>query len=946
MAVPSNRKHTRIQIMPLCVAQKAADLPQETQRHRTTLKIPWRTIAEAVVQLVILAVGATISIQARRKFFVYLFSFMAVPQLYFIVTRFKECGPTTARLNDGTKDAPSSEWLSGPPDVDTELKTAFAESLIRQAIVEEFVSFRSDLDHFQKSSLEREDTRNTVVSQAVSSLDASVLSLRDQLERRDQMRPEVPYATLQELETLKARLNLYERENASLKQQLRNLQFMYEETLRNADKARKDAQDASFRELTAREELAIAQIRIVHLDELTNRLDRAEARSMELEEELLDRTREKEGLKLSADDANRRVARVENVSKMLREKLQKMTGRASAGEQDALSEDNVDDSEQRLWQRRLRNRGNLGRNSVVYQELLRGSKESLIKEWPSNPLGSDASKEEKNEALEGLPADGGFSGKGSRMLQSAPTPGGPEKALRMSEAPAEAVFSFSRGEFEKGGIASTDSSTIHKTITENELFPDGKGSAQESDSADEDKDVRTFKKEELNENVPETDKSAIEGKQESGGNLRVPKASGQHQGLDSQSFSPNRTRSSESYMEWLQESSWKRKDGGKTKTIPRPRLPVPSEPQSADMSSGYQKGAVEPATLDEDGSLNQTRSETADGISSSVDVRGIPETFDTEEGECNTANTNGSLENERTDSEDASSRAERSNHSLETDVQEQEVQSLPTSNTTAERDSQAEARVNGATHEEGLSLKAPFGDQEKVKKSSNTRYKPNVPSSIVKIVSNKVTNAHELIEKGRKEGISISEASSFLKQAKTILEECLRLSVLRMEIEAALGECLVVWAKLDLRDERARWLTWKALEYLTRCVKALPNNEKALFNSALCNALFGALSSHEVAVHHQYAAAQQFDRLLQINPNAQVAAYNGGLAYLYLARSYVAFERDKKADIQKYFELSIERFAKGVMLNPLDTRNASYLDTARNEMKGFLEGDEVTQLPV
>ncbi|KAI0562472.1 hypothetical protein FGB62_59g026 [Gracilaria domingensis] len=960
--------HTAVQIQPHCIAQNVADLPRDSHSKSVVHRFPWRPLAETIIQVAILTLAAVVSIHARLKIFVYLFCVLAVPQLLFIVTRFQAFINVVfgrdARFHKGSP----SDKLSESASFDVSEQPRFVGSVVRKTITEELGSLRAELTNFEKVAIEREEFRNLSIAQALSSLNESVLILKEDMERRDQMHPSIPYETLQELESLKTRLSFFERENASIKQQLKASQLNYEETLRSAAKARKEAEDACFRELSAREELAVAQSRILHMDELNDRLDRAESKSMQLQEELLTRAREREGFKLSADDANRRVTRMENVANMLREQLQKLSGNSSSDAQDAPVDEDEEDLQKQFWQKRLRNRGNLGRNSVVYQELLRGSRESLSKEWPSDPLGRGTSaKKEKNQALEGLPADGGFASKNLKMLESATNLANDKKILGMSGAPSQGAFSFSRSEFEEGNRRiATDKSGAREDINVNELFP--KAEDLSGKPASETRDNVTDPPQEISK------QSDVSGSQETLAETSNPaqteKAAPGDQKLKLMGQSSQHGEKSGSYMQWLEKVS----QNVSKEPSPRQLSDLTSESRAEKRASAAYRfpltGESQP-----DMPLQSQKGSTIGGSRASTQGNG-------EMGKL-ISNTGSTQDSNQTIKQADGAQSYGEDTFCETSKNENRVRQPPKRDGNGQALSTLSESSKGTRDDSNPSpsgtkpfaKEPPLGNEKTLRpfeegmsaREENNQQKSSVPqddvslsstygqvvedsgqaddnsrgsNSITRTVSSKIADAQTLIEKGRSDGISVSQASSFLEQAKSILEECLKLNTLRSEVEATLGECLVAWAKLDLKDQKARWLTWKALEHLSRSVKAQPSNEKALFNSALCNALFGALSTHELAVRHQYAAAQQFDKLLKLNPSAQVAAYNGGLAYLYLARSNIAYDGENKSVIEKYFVLAIERFAKGVMLNPHDPRNAAYLETARNEMKNFMEREQ------
>ncbi|CAN8067933.1 unnamed protein product [Agarophyton chilense] len=964
--------YTTVRIEPHCIAQKAADLPRKPQENPVVYRFPWNLLAEAVVQVAILTLAAVVSIHTRLKGFVYLFCVLAVLQLILIVSRFQKVAKGAFGRDERFRKDSSMEWVP-EASVDVSAKPNSLRSIIRKAISEELGLFRSELLCFEKLSIEREESRNLSISQALSSVNESVLTLKGDMERRDQLRPSVPYATLQELESLKTRISLFQRENASIKQQLRASQLNYEEVLRNAAKTRKETEDALFRELSTREELAIAQSRIIHLDELTDRLDHAETKNMELQEELLTRAREQERFKLSADDANRRVARVENIVNILREKLKKLSGNSPSGGQDEPVDDNLEDSEKRFWQKRLRSRGNLGRSSVVYQELLRGSKESLAKEWPSNPLGRKFSaKEEKNEAFEGLPADGGFASKDFKMLESAPNLEGARKVLGMSGVPSQGAFSFSRDEFEQSDRdTKNDTSRAENRINVNELFPEAEEVPDEFSTEVQDGLETPFEEKAEQSDSSEAQNTGIQTSK----HTRTEKTNTEGeriQSLENGSFRAGTT--SGSYMRWLEKASQQRSTpqsrttsnltpesndrkptDSSTSHFPSAGRPQSDEPiKVADQGTG---GVIEPQPQD------SSRTERA-----TIHAGSVQETIQLAENGGDRSPLFGEVDffeealnkdvvkGSQTPQKNTQSSRGPSRSQDGTSASQDESQTSESNKTfSTARVSPASEKASFDTVAENMTDKSKEGNaiQDDVLRASKPTQtvdpgKVNVkrggPNSVTRIVSSKIAEAQELIEKARSDGISISHASSLLEQARSVLEECLRLNCLRPEVEATVGECLVVWAKLDLKDQRAREFIREGLQYLSRSLEAQPNDEKALFNSALCNALYGALSTHEIAVRHQYVATQQFDKLLKLNPSAQVAAYNGGLAYLYLARSNIAYEGKDRGVIEKYFKLAIERFGKGVALNPQDPRNAAYLDTARNEMENFLGREENTTL--
>lgn len=433
----------------------------------------WVVVGEAAVQIAIIALAITVSVQARRKFFAYLIAFLSVPQL----------AGTTRRLlkpaGANTEARAAEEFVQNEADVadekddetssDSELElnaasSALAEKAVEEAalaqskmlslsirsvVSEEIESLRYAMQQVEQSAIERENSRNFAVADAVASLDTNMRSLRRSIETRNQVESSASFPLVSELELVKSRLKRSEQEKTELEVRLGAAEANFEEAKRAGARARQEADEAASRELILRTELATVSSRLLRLDEVTERLRRIERRNDELEEQVISGTREQEGWKQSVEDAEQRLERIQNISNVLRKKLEGLTGRftESSSRKGSPRDESPQEAEERFWQKRMQSRGNLGPDSILYEELLGRSKSGSGKIWPSDPLGSK--KKEQKPPIAGLPADGGFGGGenpsslGGKDVQEA------QRRLGAQASEAERIFSFSRGEFDE-----------------------------------------------------------------------------------------------------------------------------------------------------------------------------------------------------------------------------------------------------------------------------------------------------------------------------------------------------------------------------------------------------------------------------------------------------------------------------------------------------------------
>lgn len=344
---------------------------------------------------------------------------------------------------------------------------------VRAVVAEEVGSLRYTLEQVEHSAVQREQVRNASIAQAIASLDGGIRALRRVMETRNQLEGAAPFTLVSELEVMKEKLKQEEMEKAELELKLKIAEESFEAMKRGGERARREADEALHKGMLLRHQVASLEGRVARLDELTERLERAEKRNDELREMVVGEAREKEDLRNRAGDAERKVVRVENIVSLLRERLKSFVRpREEDGETDLGETDT--EKEQRFLERRLRRSQSFGAGSLLYRELLgKDSEEKVGKEWPESPLDRNREEKRRRAQLEGLPPDGGFGGpdefadgageqerieKAGEELRSLPSTG------------VDTIFSFSRGEFDESNVPTKN--VVQQKMETDTLLPE------------------------------------------------------------------------------------------------------------------------------------------------------------------------------------------------------------------------------------------------------------------------------------------------------------------------------------------------------------------------------------------------------------------------------------------------------------------------------------------
>lgn len=462
-----------------------SQLLRSDSRHNKSLLVPrsssiWLIVLETSLQVAVIALAVMVSIQARKKALSLALGFLSIPALITSAARIFRARASVlepaldVEVTDEGKEhevAPSSsgdaELVKSTVEVDVkehQLSVPQNELLatsMKSALSEEMNSLRYFIEQFQKATIQREQARNASIADAIVALNGDIRSLRRSIDTRNQVDATAPFSIVSELELVKSRLKETETFKGDLEMQLKATEVNFDEAKRAREQARRQAEEAANREFTLRAELATVSSRLQRLDDVTERLERAEQRNDELREQILSRTAEQESLRQSAEDAERRVLRVENISQVLRNKMQEITGRGAELFKDAKEdrrEMSPEEQESEYWMKKLRSRGNLGPDSIVFDDLINGKKRAP-KIWPSDPLGAQQRRKEPSPRVESMPPDGGFGGEQSPSLAPGSSTPGEDKML--PSVPAnEKIFSFSRGEFNRSADSDIDPLSI------------------------------------------------------------------------------------------------------------------------------------------------------------------------------------------------------------------------------------------------------------------------------------------------------------------------------------------------------------------------------------------------------------------------------------------------------------------------------------------------------
>lgn len=443
----------------MAAAAVGAEGEAKQKSRRSRERATWQFFTETAIQISITGLAIAASVIAKARLFAFTSAFLYLPQLFLALRRFRrelEVG-SVAEIDSQSREERRLEAMEAMEAKEKQInESLLASAAIRGSITSEVDTLRYAVEQMETSTIQREQARNRSIADALASLDESIRAVRRTVETRNQVESAAPFALVAELETSQSRLKRSEREKGELQSKLQILQANFEEAKRSGERARREADEATQKELLLRAELATVTSRLTRLDEITERLQTAELRNDELREELVIKSREEENLRQSAADSEKQVLRVENISRILREKMQGITSRGDDSERKGrpqpISQKEAE-AEEQFWQRRLRSSASIPRpGSLLYQELLGSpSDRNYNKEWPDSPLDGGVQEKKRRAQLENLPADGGF-GDVSTPEQSSEGDGDQSVISGQLPIPAgDAMFSFSRGEFDSFG---------------------------------------------------------------------------------------------------------------------------------------------------------------------------------------------------------------------------------------------------------------------------------------------------------------------------------------------------------------------------------------------------------------------------------------------------------------------------------------------------------------
>lgn len=975
--------------------------PGRTVSETPGIEPIWRFLAETAIQLTIAGFAVAASVVAKTRFYAFASAFLCIPQVVLSVRRFlREIDFQTGnQVLPETKPEELEESTAIENKVEETAEALINSTIIRSAVAEEVDALRHSIEQMETATLQREHARNRSIAEALASLDEGIRAVRRTVEARNQIENSTPFALVAELEQTQSRLKDAEREKAELQIKLQVAEANLAEAKRQGEKGRREADDVFQRELLLRTELATVSSRLARLDEVTERLDTAERRNDELREELVSGSREQENLRQSAADAERRFLRVENISRILREKLQAITGRGSESRkgQDKRDRD-VDadaEAEDEFWQRRLRKRASLpGPGSLLYQELLGGSKEGdTSKEWPQAPLEGGSKEKKRRAQLENLPADGGFGSASASAVPKEQSDGQSGPKGRLPSSTGDTIFSFSRGEFDRS------EPPVSKTLS---AAPQAEGERQHEGSdgrTAEDSSVNTGLEEEPvrqehvasdNSVLPVQDNEESDETPSSGAPVGKKARENAHTGETGEPrFGELKHGVVEGRIADIADNG--RTNGGE-------EISAPEEDQMA-LQHATSIREVAPAS---DSPLWHT-SQVADSPKSSekeldgveakvatgddVAVRGDskigmrPDRVKTDEGASQggqqepieqesmveAANvTENAAEDQSTDVPDSRDDASATESETETEStkMEQDVVSL----SEAQGESISSTHEGSIASEPAIQKRSPDATSSEAASSDlsddTTGLSSGRPSSVdagaavipegyrgersifkekvpVPTASELVDAANELVRNARTRGLAVAQSNILFKRAVSKLEAAMSLGLERAFVQAEFGGTLLAWAKVNLADPAAYTRLTRALGHLSASLDTRPDDETTIFNTGLCLCLLASTSEAPQAKKYYTRACELYDRLLRINGDSRIGSFNCGLAYISLGRLSVA-DDDSDAGTTlkgsiKYFETAAERFTRSLELKPGDNKAQSYLEDCNREIAQLRE---------
>lgn len=951
----------------------------------------WRFLAETAIQLTIAGFAVAASVVAKTRFFAFASAFLCVPQVVLSVRRFlreTEIQTGNEALPDTKPEVPE-EGIAMENGEEEEPEALINSTIIRSAVAEEVDILRYSIERMETATLQREHARNRSIAEALASLDEGIRAVRRTVETRNQIESSAPFALVAELEQTRSRVKDAEREKVELQVKLQLSESNFNEAKRQGERARREADDAVQRELLLRTELATVSSRLVRLDEITVRLDTAERRNDELREELVSGSREQENLRQSAADAERRVLRVENISRILREKLQAFTGRGDesrkGGDRRDRDADADAEAEDEFWQRRLRKRASLpGPGSLLYQELLGGSKEGdSSKEWPQAPLEGGAKEKKRRAQLENLPADGGFgstSASGANIEQSDGQSG---SRAQLPSSTGDTIFSFSRGEFEgsEPPFAKTPPAALHEEGKKQDEGWDGKTAENSRVDAElEDEPVRqeNLESEESVKRIPVDEEIETPGPRapmaeearESEHTVEIGKSgSGEPKSEvverrmrdvagDSRPSSGEEISTLREDKEALQDAT-SIGEVAPASASPWSHAPrvgdslQPSDEEVNDVEANVVSG--EDVTVRGDSEIDlRPESVKTDEVTrkgqqepieqeSAVEAANMPEnesedhSMDAADSRDDASVTAAEAKTESTKMEQDIQSPPRPQDGLIASSQEGSIASEPAVQERSPEDTYSETASNDLSDDttelnsgrpssvDAGTAVTPEGNEGN--SGERSIFKEGVP---VPTASELVDAANELVKKARARGLAVAESNILFKRAISKLEAAMSLGLERAFVQAEFGGILLAWAKVNLGDPAAYTRLTRALGHLSASLDARPDDETTIFNTGLCLCLLASSSEAPQATKYYTRACELYDQLLRINGDSRIGSFNCGLAYISLGR--LSNDESDVGTRIKYFETAAERFTRSLELKVGDSKAQSYLEDCNREI--------------
>lgn len=921
----------------------------------------WRLLAETAIQLTVAAFAVAASVIAKRKFFAFASAFLSVPQVIFSIRRYfserqsraehpglvfdppdeADFSKNSAEAEKELDDVP--DVIEPSPDIEVAKQAALqplSALAVRTAIAEEVDALRHAIEQTEQSTLQREHVRNVSIAEAIASLDGGIRALRRTVETRNQVESSAPFAIVSELELVRSRFKDAEQEKNALQIRLQSAESNFEEAKRQGGRARREADAALEKELHLRTEVASLSSRLSRLEDVTDRLDRTEQENDELKEKLVAAAREKERLRQSADDAERRVLRVENISRVLREQMQSLTDLVAGPKKRKNGRDAKErldlEAEKRFGEKRLRKPGSFGRGSLLYEELT-GDDEMKASEteWPEGVL-EGGRKEGRKSSVDHLPVDGGFgsgisTSHGRKQLALENT-GGRE----LPAAASDTMFSFSRGEFddsERGAIGriapetqsfGDNSANDGKPPASDHIAPEAaklgrkeldSGSSEEHAYPAKPSEDQSFENRKNGDGIA-SEESVQTISDENEANVSTPGINGKK--LNLKEVNPDDP--SGAYVPSGEVKDEAPSSDMTSKLEGNSSTPKRSNEHHVPVEIAHVDAEIGEATIHES-SVNRKMASPAHAPEEQELSEAVERTGQTGEQD----GLDEHIENKtETDNEGSTVPAVRKVHVISinhaNDTKGTEVSTVASNaNKAIPKGKEMQSAHFGRkdTDHTPLSAEQQSVGQQQEQVSPSKEDPPTVQDL--------VNSADELVGKARRRGLALAQTDLLFARAVSKLEKAMSIEAGRSDIEAKLGGALLAWAKVSLANPATNARLTEALTHLESSAKARPEDEANMFNTGLCLCLLASTSRDGRAKEHYTRACEFFNALLVLNDKSRIGSFNCGLAYISLGRLAVAEDgRDIDTCVQ-YFETASSRFRKSLELKPGDHKAVAYL---------------------